>query len=69
MMYEQPSHHTRSHTDEQKAKHFTHPYAFLDHVVRIRLELDLQLRPLRHILLGHLLDPGGIHDHDIPSRW
>lgn len=46
----------------------THPYAFLDHVVRVRLELDLQFGPFRHILLGYLVDPGSVHDHDIPSR-
>ena len=46
--------------------HPTHPYALLDHIVCIRLQLDLQFRPLRYVLFGHLVDPGGIHDHDIP---
>ena len=45
----------------------THPNTLLDHVVRIRLELDLQPGLFRQVLLVGFLDPRGVDVHDVPG--
>ena len=46
----------------------THPNTLFDHVVRIRLEFDLQPGLFRQVLLVGFLDPRGVDVHDVPGR-